>query len=208
MSRSCRSGCKCELSVQFNACAFSLEELLVSFLNLCLDCSNQLVQTFSAKVAHASTSVTGYGWAGYDSSSTESSPQGEGSRGGIQVFWAPNMVLHIRVDLATGVPEYSNYLKSRSWLPRRALPIVGDDGIVIYSQVGDRIWPSGTPAASIKLKPSATSRTTGRCSILSTWRDSCNKHPGWPTGVSVTRQGLRRQPPRNSHSSAATGLEV
>ena len=34
-----------ELSVQFSACAFTVEELLVSFYNLCLHCSNQLVQS-------------------------------------------------------------------------------------------------------------------------------------------------------------------
>ena len=48
---------------------------------------------------------------------------------GAQVFWAPNMGCNIRVDLTTGVPEYINYLKSPSWMARRELRTIGEDGL-------------------------------------------------------------------------------
>ena len=39
----------------------------------------------------------------------------------VQVYWTPNLGCNLRVDLNTGVPEYDNYLKSASWITRRAL---------------------------------------------------------------------------------------
>ena len=58
----------------------------------------------------------------------DSSSQEEASA--VQVYWTPNLGCNLRVDLNTGVPEYYNYLKSASWITRRALRTVGDGGVV------------------------------------------------------------------------------
>ena len=39
----------------------------------------------------------------------------------VQVYWTPSWGCHIRVSLATGAPEYGAYMKSASWVTRRAL---------------------------------------------------------------------------------------
>ena len=49
----------------------------------------------------------------------------------VQVHWTPNLGCNLRIDLNTGVPEYSNYLRSTSWVTRRALRTVGDGGEVM-----------------------------------------------------------------------------
>ena len=69
----------------------------------------------------------------------------------MQVYWTPNLGCHTRVALATGVPEYGAYVKSASWVLRT----VGDGGVVIYPQAGNRAFPREAPVASMKLKPEA-----------------------------------------------------
>ena len=86
----------------------------------------------------------------------------------LQVYWTPNLGCNIHVDLSTGVPEYSTYLKSASWEPRRKLRTVGDCGVVIYPQAGDREFPQDATVACLKLKP-----------------DSVPRHPGHPQDVTA-----------------------
>ena len=37
--------------------------------------------------------------------------------GAVQKYWTPNIGCNIRISLATGIPEYDEYVKSISWLP-------------------------------------------------------------------------------------------
>ena len=81
----------------------------------------------------------------------DSSSQEEASA--VQVYWTPNLGCNLRVDLNTGVPEYYNYLKSASWITRRALRTVGDGGVVVYAKQRSRVFPENAPVASLKIKP-------------------------------------------------------
>eukprot|EP00439_Symbiodinium_sp_Y106_P057202 s1091_g8.t1 len=80
----------------------------------------------------------------------------------VQVYWTPNLGCHIRVSLATGAPEYGAYMKSASWVTRHALRTVGDGGVVIYPQAGNRMFPREAPVASMKLKPEGVPRHLGQ----------------------------------------------
>ena len=71
----------------------------------------------------------------------------------VQVYWTPNLGCNLRVDLNTGVPEYHNYLKSASWITRRALRTVGDGGEVVYAKQRSRVFPENAPVASLKITP-------------------------------------------------------
>ena len=57
-------------------------------------------------------------------------------------FWVPNLGAHVPVSLTTGLPDYSEYVKSGLWLPRRRLRICGGSGEVAYCPDGDRSWPA------------------------------------------------------------------
>ena len=81
----------------------------------------------------------------------DSSSQEEASA--VQVYWTPNLGCNLRVDLNTGVPEYHNYLKSASWITRRALRTVGDGGEVVYAKQRSRVFPENAPVASLKITP-------------------------------------------------------
>ena len=50
------------------------------------------------------------------SSSSEEVPPGA-----IQKYWTPNIGCNIRISLATGIPEYAEYVQSISWANRRRL---------------------------------------------------------------------------------------
>ena len=63
------------------------------------------------------------------------------------------MGCHIRVDLVTGVPDYYNYLKSPSWMARRGLRTVGEDGKAIYPTRYPRVFPKNVPTVHLKMKP-------------------------------------------------------
>ncbi|CAE7209893.1 GIP [Symbiodinium sp. CCMP2456] len=67
--------------------------------------------------------------AGY--ASAEGSPQGEGSgqdfQGRTEMFRNPKIGCRVRADLRTGLPDFTDYLMSRSWADRRALRTVGGD---------------------------------------------------------------------------------
>ena len=71
----------------------------------------------------------------------------------VQVHWTPNLGCNLRIDLNTGVPEYSNYLRSTSWVTRRALRTVGDGGEVIYAKQRSRVFPENAPVACLKITP-------------------------------------------------------
>ena len=80
----------------------------------------------------------------------------------VQVYWTPNLGCHSRVSLTTGVPENGAYVKSASWVTRRVLRTVGDGGVVIYPQAGNRVFPRDAPVASLKLKPEDVPRHLGQ----------------------------------------------
>ena len=89
----------------------------------------------------------------------DSSSQEEASA--VQVYWTPNLGCNLRVDLNTGVPEYHNYLKSASWITRRALRTVGDGGEVVYAKQCSRVFPENAPVASLKITPENVPRHPG-----------------------------------------------
>ena len=55
--------------------------------------------------------------------------------GFVQKYWTPNIGCNIRISLATGIPEYDEYVKSISWFNRSG-------------QYPKAIWPQ-----MIKLRP-------------------------------------------------------
>ena len=66
-------------------------------------------------------------------------------------FWVPNLGAHVPVSLTTGLPDYSEYVKSGLWLPRRRLRICGGSGEVAYFPDGDRSWPATFPVLNMKV---------------------------------------------------------
>ena len=80
---------------------------------------------------------------------------------GVQVFWTPNMGCNIRVDLTTGVPEYSSYMKSPSWMARRGLRTIGEDGKAFYKSRTPRVFPKNIPVAHLKMRPDEIPRHPG-----------------------------------------------
>ena len=79
----------------------------------------------------------------------------------VQVHWTPNLGCNLRIDLNTGIPEYSNYLRSTSWVPRRALRTVGDGGEVIYAKRRSRVFPENAPVSCLKITPENIPRHPG-----------------------------------------------
>ena len=45
----------------------------------------------------------------------EAPPLREVPPGAVQKYWTPNIGCNIRISLATGIPEYDEYVKSISW---------------------------------------------------------------------------------------------
>ena len=76
-------------------------------------------------------------------------------------FWTPNMGCNIRVDLTTGVPEYSSYMKSPSWMARRGLRTIGEDGKAFYQSRTSRVFPKNIPVAHLKVRPDDIPRHPG-----------------------------------------------
>ena len=66
-------------------------------------------------------------------------------------FWVPNLGAHVPVSFTTGLPDYSEYVKSGLWLPRRRLRICGGSGEVAYCPDGDRSWPATFPVLNMKM---------------------------------------------------------
>eukprot|EP00439_Symbiodinium_sp_Y106_P010123 s10289_g1.t1 len=93
----------------------------------------------------------------------DSSSQEEASRH--VHMWTPNLGCNLRVDLNTGVPEYHNYLKSASWITRRALRTVGDGGEDVTAY-----FPHGEKAVTDLLE--------GQLAFLSHVRLFEENHPG------------------------------
>ena len=66
-------------------------------------------------------------------------------------FWVPNLGAHVPVSLTTGLPDFSEYVRSGLWLPRRRLRICGGSGEVAYFPDGDRSWPATFPVLNMKV---------------------------------------------------------
>ena len=82
------------------------------------------------------------------SSSSEEVPMGY-----VQKYWTPNIGCNIRISLATGIPEYDEYIKSISWFQRAGLRHVLPDGSIVYSGGHTRPYPKAIWPQMIKLKP-------------------------------------------------------
>ena len=82
-----------------------------------------------------------------------SSPSGEVPPGCVQKYWTPNLGCNIRIDLATGIPEYSDYLNSTSWVIRSGLRHCGGDNTVSYFGDQVRRYPKAIWPQMIKLRP-------------------------------------------------------
>ena len=96
-----------------------------------------------ADAAHGSEPRTFRG-----SSSSEEVPPGA-----IQKYWTPNIGCNIRISLATGIPEYDEYVKSISWVNRRGLRHCGGDGAVSYFGSQTRSYPKAIWPQMMKLRP-------------------------------------------------------
>ena len=82
------------------------------------------------------------------SSSSEEVPPGA-----VQKYWTPNIGCNIRISLATGIPEYDEYVKSISWVNRRGLRHCGGDGTVSYFGSQTRSYPKAIWPQMMKLRP-------------------------------------------------------
>ena len=71
----------------------------------------------------------------------------------MQKYWTPNIGCNIRISLATGIPEYDEYVKSISWATRRGLRNCVGDGRVGYFGSQARKYPKAILPQMIKLRP-------------------------------------------------------
>ena len=60
-------------------------------------------------------------------------------------FWVPN------VDLTTGLPDYSEYVRSGLWVQRRRLRVC-DGTVTAYMPEGNRSWPDTFPVSNMKIR--------------------------------------------------------
>ena len=67
-------------------------------------------------------------------------------------FWVPNLGARAPVDLATGLPDYSEYVRSGLWVQRRRLRVCDGTGLTAYMPEGDRSWPDTFPVANMKIR--------------------------------------------------------
>ena len=67
-------------------------------------------------------------------------------------FWVPNLGARMPLDLATGLPDYSEYVRSGLWVQRRRLRVGDGSGLTAYMPEGDRSWPDTFPAANMKIR--------------------------------------------------------
>lgn len=73
--------------------------------------------------------------------------------GYVQKYWTPNIGCNIRISLATGFPEYDEYVKSISWFHRAVLRFSLPDGSIGYHGGQTRPYPKAIWPQMIKLRP-------------------------------------------------------
>ena len=66
-------------------------------------------------------------------------------------FWVPNLGARSPVDLSTGLPDYSEYVRSGLWVQRRRLRVCVRTGLTAYMPEGDRSWPDTFPVSNMKI---------------------------------------------------------
>ena len=66
-------------------------------------------------------------------------------------FWVPNLGARAPVNLSTGNPDYSEYVRSGLWVQRRRLHVCDGTGITAYMPDGDRSWPDTFPVSNMKI---------------------------------------------------------
>ena len=66
-------------------------------------------------------------------------------------FWVPNLGARAPVNLTTGLPDYSEYVKSGMWVQRRRLRVCRGTGETAYMPDGDRSWPDTFPVLNMKI---------------------------------------------------------
>ena len=66
-------------------------------------------------------------------------------------FWVPNLGARVPVDLTTGLPDYSEYVRSGLWVQRRRLRVCDGTGLTAYMPEGDRSWPDTFPVSNMKI---------------------------------------------------------
>ena len=67
-------------------------------------------------------------------------------------FWVPNLGARVPVDLATGLPDYSEYVRSGLRVQRRRLRVCDGTGLTAYMPEDDRSWPDTFPIANMKIR--------------------------------------------------------
>ena len=73
--------------------------------------------------------------------------------GFVQKYWTLNIGCNIRISLATGIPEYDEYVKSISWVNHSGLRHCVGDGSVAYFGSQTRKYPKAIWPQMIKLRP-------------------------------------------------------
>ena len=81
-----------------------------------------------------------------------SSPE-EVPAGYVQKYWIPRIGCNIRISLATGIPEYDEYVNSISWWRRSGLRHELPVGSIAYHGSQTRQYPKAIWPQMIKLKP-------------------------------------------------------
>ena len=67
-------------------------------------------------------------------------------------FWVPNLGARAPVDLTTGLPDYSEYVRSGLWVQRRRLRVCDGTGLTAYMPEGNRSWPDTFPVSNTKIR--------------------------------------------------------
>ena len=67
-------------------------------------------------------------------------------------FWVPNLGARVPVDLTTGLPDYSEYVRSGLWAQRRRLRVCDGTGLTAYMPEGNRSWPDTFPVSNMKIR--------------------------------------------------------
>ena len=103
--------------------------MLGLYLNLCLQTAAPESSSLSVAVADFPPDL--------DIMASSSFPAGTAVK-----FWVPNLGARVPVDLTTGLPDYSEYVRSGLWVQRRRLRVCDE---------GNRSWPDTFPVSNMKI---------------------------------------------------------
>ena len=121
-------------------------------------------------------------------------------------FWVPNLGARAPVDLTTGLPDYSEYVRSGLWVQRRRLRVCDGTGLTAYMPEGDRSWPDTYPVSNMKIHQTYC-HMGGRDTGESSEPAQRLGNSGGAGGAGSPHHGLRRGQSSSPHSDPETEME-